>query len=179
MSKIKIYTKSILIPVIVGGIVSLLISQSIDYNELVKPVLAPPSTVFPIVWTLLYILMGVSYGILQSKDLVDSKINTIYYLQLAINSIWPILFFLLKWRLFAFIWIVILAIAVLVMVIQFYKKDKLAGLLQIPYLLWTLFASYLNLGVYILNRIRKSFEGVLSFIKHSFELIKTDFADII
>lgn len=152
MSKIKIYAKSILIPVIVGGIVGLLISQSMDYNSLTKPFLAPPAIIFPIVWTILYILMGISYGILQSKDLVDSKINTIYYLQLAINAIWPILFFLLKWRLFAFIWIIILAIFVLVMIIQFYKKDKLAGLLQIPYLLWTLFATYLNLGIYILNK---------------------------
>lgn len=152
MSKVKIYAKSILIPVIVGGIVGLLISQSMDYNELIKPVLAPPAIIFPIVWTILYILMGVSYGILKSKDLVDSKINTIYYLQLAINAIWPILFFLLKWRGIAFIWIILLAIVVLVMVIEFYKKDKLAGLLQIPYLLWTLFATYLNLGVYILNK---------------------------
>lgn len=151
MSKVKIYAKSILIPVIVGGIVGLLISQSMDYNELVKPVLSPPSIVFPIVWTILYILMGVSYGILQSKDLVDKKINTIYYWQLGVNAIWPILFFLLKWRLFSFIWIILLAISVLVMIIQFFKKDKLAGALQIPYLLWTLFATYLNLGIYILN----------------------------
>lgn len=152
MSRVKIYAKSILIPLIVGGIVGLLISQSMDYNGLIKPMLAPLAIIFPIVWTILYILMGVSYGILQSKDLVDSKINTIYYLQLAINAIWPILFFLLKWRGIAFIWIILLAIVVLVMVIEFYKKDKLAGLLQIPYLLWTLFATYLNLGIYILNQ---------------------------
>lgn len=152
MSKAKIYIKSILIPVIVGGIVGLLISKSIDYNSLIKPFLAPPSIVFPIVWTILYILMGISYGILQSKYLIDDKINVIYYWQLGVNAIWPILFFLLKWRLFAFIWIIILAISVLVMIIEFFKKNKLAGLLQVPYLLWTLFATYLNLGIYILNK---------------------------
>lgn len=152
MSKTKIYIKSILIPVIVGGIVGLLISKSIDYNSLIKPFLAPPSIVFPIVWTILYILMGISYGILQSKYLIDDKINVIYYWQLGVNAIWPILFFLFKWRLFAFIWIIILAISVLVMIIEFFKKNKLAGLLQVPYLLWTLFATYLNLGIYILNK---------------------------
>ena len=67
MSKFKIYAKSILIPVIVGGIVGLIISGSIDYNNLQKPPLSPPSILFPIMWTILYILMGVSYGILKSK----------------------------------------------------------------------------------------------------------------
>ena len=152
MSKFKLYAKSILIPVIVGGIVGLLISGSIDYNSLQKPFLAPPSILFPIMWTILYILMGVSYGILKDKSLIDSKTNVIYYLQLFVNALWPIAFFVLKWRLFAFIWIVLLDILVIVMIINFYKKNKLSGLLQIPYLLWSLFASYLNLFIYLLNK---------------------------
>lgn len=152
MDKIKIYAKSILIPVVVGGIVGLIISSAIDYNSLQKPFLAPPSIVFPIVWTILYILMGISYGILKSKGLTDKKIDLIYYIQLGVNAIWSIIFFLLKWRLFAFIWIEILDILVILMIIKFYKKDKTAGLLQIPYLIWVLFASYLNLAIYILNR---------------------------
>ena len=152
MSKFKLYAKSILIPVIVGGVVGLLISGSIDYNSLQKPFLAPPSILFPIMWTILYILMGVSYGILKDKSLIDSKTNVIYYLQLFVNALWPIAFFVLKWRLFAFIWIVLLDILVIVMIIDFYKKNKLSGLLQIPYLLWSLFASYLNLFIYLLNK---------------------------
>lgn len=152
MSKFKIYAKSILIPVIIGGITGLIISGAMDYNSLEKPFLAPPSILFPIIWTVLYVLMGVSYGILKSNNLVDSDINTIYYLQLFVNVLWPIIFFNLKWRLFAFIWILLLAILVLIMIIRFYKKNKLAGLLQIPYLLWVSFASYLNLFIYILNR---------------------------
>ena len=152
MDKIKIYTKSILIPVLVGGVVGLMISSAIDYNSLQKPPLAPPSIVFPIVWTILYILMGISYGILKSKGLTDKKIDIIYYIQLGVNAIWSIIFFLLKWRLFAFIWILILDVLVILMIIKFYKKDKTAGLLQIPYLLWVLFASYLNLAIYILNK---------------------------
>ena len=95
--------------------------------------------------------MGISYGRLKSKELIDEEINRIYYLQLAINALWPIFFFVFKWRLFSFIWILLLIIAVIYMIIKFYEKDKLAGLLQIPYLLWLAFATYLNLFVYILN----------------------------
>lgn len=151
MQKLKIYAKSILIPVIIGGIVGLIISKSIDYNSLQKPFLAPPSILFPIMWTILYILMGISYGILKSKGLIDSKTKIIYYLQLFVNAMWSIIFFTFKWRLFAFIWIVLLDILVIIMIIDFYKKNKLSGLLQIPYLLWILFASYLNLSIYLLN----------------------------
>lgn len=152
MQKFKIYAKSILIPVIIGGIVGLIISGSIDYNSLQKPVIAPPSILFPIMWTILYILMGVSYGILEDKSLIDLKTNNIYYFQLFVNALWSIIFFTLKWRLFAFVWIILLVISVIIMIINFYKKNKLSGLLQIPYLLWILFASYLNLSIYYLNK---------------------------
>ena len=152
MSKVKIYIKSILIPVIVGGIVGIIISSSIDYNSLTKPFLAPPSIVFPIVWSILYIIMGISYEILESNEQIDGKINLIYYIQLGVNALWSIFFFLLKWRLFSFIWILLLAVLVIVMIIKFYQKNKVAGLIQIPYLLWVLFASYLNIAIYILNK---------------------------
>lgn len=151
-SKIKVFIKAIIIPVIVGGVVGLIISKSIDYNTLQKPPLSPPSILFPIVWTLLYVLMGISYGILEINKLVDKKINVIYYLQLAVNALWSIIFFTLKWRLFAFIWIILLDILVIIMIKRFYDKNKTAGLLQIPYIIWTLFATYLNFGVYLLNR---------------------------
>lgn len=152
MSKIKIYTKSILIPVAVGLLIGAITSSSIEYNTLIKPVLAPPSILFPIVWTILYILMGVSYGILENKSLVDTEINFIYYFQLLVNALWSIIFFTFEWRLFAFIWLLILILLIVMMIIKFYQRDKIAGLLQIPYLLWSLFASYLNLAIYFLNR---------------------------
>ena len=129
MSKFKIYLKSIIIPFIVGGLVGLLISNSIDYNSLQKPFLAPPSILFPIMWTILYILMGVSYGMLQSKMLVDSEINLIYYIQLFVNAFWSIFFFVFKWRLFSFIWILLIDVLVIVMIVKFYKKHKVAGLI--------------------------------------------------
>ena len=152
MSNFKIYTKSIFIPVAVGLIVGAITSSSIQYNTLIKPVLAPPSILFPIVWTILYVLMGISYGILESKSLVNSEIKFIYYLQLLVNSMWSIIFFTFEWRLFAFIWLLILILLIFMMIVKFYNKDKVAGLLQIPYLLWALFASYLNLSIYLLNR---------------------------
>ena len=152
MTNFKVYAKSILIPVIVGGVIGLLISGSMDYNTLAKPFLSPPSIVFPIVWTILYILMGISYGILETKKLVDYRVNKAYYLQLIINLLWPILFFVFKWRLFSCIWIILLIIAIIYMIIVFYRKNKLSAYLQIPYLLWTIFATYLNIGVYLLNR---------------------------
>lgn len=152
MEKLKIYAKSILIPVIIGGIVGILISNYIDYDSLIKPFLAPPSIVFPIMWTILYILMGISYGILKSKNLLNSEIKWIYYLQLFVNAMWPIIFFIWKWRFFAFLWIILLDVLVIILIIKFYQKNKISGLLQIPYLLWTLFASYLNLSIYLLNK---------------------------
>ncbi len=151
MSKFKTYIKSILLPVIVGAIVGFIISGFMDYNSLQKPILSPPSIVFPIAWTILYILMGISYGILKEKSLEDPNVKTIYYLQLIVNALWPIIFFVFKLRLLAFIWIILLDILVIVMINIFYNKDKKAGLLQIPYLIWVLFASYLNLFIYLLN----------------------------
>ena len=152
MSKFKIYLKSILIPVIVGAIVGFIISDFIDYNSLIQPPLAPPAIVFPIVWAILYVLMGISYGILDSNSLIDTEINSIYYWQLFVNSLWSMFFFVLKWRFFAFLWILLLLILIIIMIIKFYNKNKTAGLLQIPYLLWVTFATYLNLATYILNR---------------------------
>jgi len=96
MTKFKIYLKSIMIPVLVGGLVGFLISGSMDYSSLQKPFLAPPAILFPIVWTILYILMGVSYGILESNSLMDWKDQFIYYFQLFVNALWPIFFFLLN-----------------------------------------------------------------------------------
>ena len=152
MSRIKIYAKNILIPVIIGGIVGFIISGSIDYNTLQKPFLSPPSIVFPIVWTVLYILMGISFARLELNSKIDQDIKQIYYLQLFVNALWSIFFFVLKWRLFSFIWILLLLILIIIMIIKFYKEDKIAGLLQLPYLIWILFATYLNLGVYLLNK---------------------------
>ena len=152
MNKIIIYIKAILLPVLIGALVGIITSGSMDYNMLQKPPLAPPGAVFPIVWTILYILMGISYGILKVNNQTDEEIDWIYYIQLAINALWSIIFFNFKCRLFAFVWIILLAVAVISMIRKFYSKNKISGLLQIPYILWVIFAAYLNFGFYILNR---------------------------
>ena len=152
MENLKIYVRSIAIPVILGAIVGILISGSMDYEMLNQPLFAPPNWIFPIVWTILYTLMGVSYGRLENKELVDASVNAIYYAQLIANLLWPIVFFVFKWRLFAFFWILLLVGLVIKMIIEFYKRDRLSGLLQIPYLVWLTFATYLNLSVYLLNK---------------------------
>ena len=150
-NRVWIYVRSILIPVAVGSIVWRIMSSFIDYEVLKSPFLAPPSIAFPIVWTILYILMWVSFGILEDKKLMDKNLSILYYVQLWVNALWSIFFFVLKWRLFSFIWIILLDILVVWMVIRMYKKNKTAGLLQIPYILWILFATYLTLAFYLLN----------------------------
>lgn len=152
MNKILIYIKSILVPLLIGGLVGIVTSNYIDYNSLIQPSWALPSFLFPIVWTILYALMGVSYGILKSNSLLDSKASTLYYIQLFINALWSIFFFVFKWRLFSFVWILLLIVFVYLMIKDFYSKNKVAGLIQLPYLLWIIFASFLNLAVYILNK---------------------------
>lgn len=152
MSKLLIYIKSILVSLLIGGLVGIVTSKYIDYTSLLQPSWAPPSFLFPIVWTILYILMGISYGILKSNSLLDSKTSNIYYLQLFVNALWSIFFFVFKWRLFSFVWILLLIVLVYLMIKNFYEKNKLSGLLQLPYLLWIIFASFLNLTVYLLNR---------------------------
>ena len=152
MSKWRIYVPSILIPLLSGGAVGLLTSGGEAFDSLNKPPLSPPAWLFPLVWSVLYILMGVSYGMLKERRLTDDTAKVVYYTQLIVNLLWPFAFFLLKWRLFAFVWLILLVILVILMIYVFYQRHKTAGLLQLPYLLWVLFASYLNLSFYLLNR---------------------------
>ena len=152
VNKFFTYFKSILVPLIIGGVIGFITYKYMNLDTLNKPFLTPPSVVFPIAWGILYVLMGISYGILKDKGLTDKKIDIVYYVQLVINALWSIFFFVLKWRLFAFIWILLLLASVIKMTVEFYKKNKTSGLLQIPYILWIVFASYLNLALYLLNR---------------------------
>lgn len=151
MSKVGIWARSILIPVLTGILISLIISPYMDYGALIQPTFAPPGFLFPIVWTILYILMGVSDGILRSNELNTKQTDLIYYLQLFFNALWSIIFFVFKWRLFAFIWIIILLALIILMIMRFYERNHIAGLLQVPYLLWVAFASILNFTIYFLN----------------------------
>ena len=138
------------LPVILGSVVGFIISGSIDYNQLVQPPLAPPSWLFPVMWTIIYLLMGISYYLLK-QDNDNECLSKVYYLQLGVNLLWSIIFFLFKLRLLACIWIIILDILVCLMIYWFYNTKKISGYLNILYLVWILFATYLTIGIYILN----------------------------
>ena len=130
---------------LLGLLASLLIKGKTDlYNSLIRPPFAPPSFLFPIVWTVLYILMGVSFFKILKTDKPKGNQIYIYFLQLFIQFLWPILFFRMNAFSFSFIWILILIAVVTGMILFFCRLNLLAGLLQIPYLLWLLFAAYLN-----------------------------------
>lgn len=146
----------IAIPVIVGIIAGLLTRNSMEVFAYVeKPPLAPPAWLFPLVWTILYILMGISsYFILTSNAEFEEKADAmrLYGYQLVVNFLWPTFFFNFRWCFFAFLWLVLLWILVFFMIRMFYRISKLAAYLNIPYILWLTFAGYLNLGIWWLNR---------------------------
>ncbi len=155
--KYKPYIISVLIALGVGSIASLLVRNNFSmYNEINQPAFAPPSFLFPVVWSILYILMGISsamiYTDIEASD-SDRKIALwIYGIQLFFNFCWSPVFFNLRLYLFALIWLMIMWGIIIAMIIKFYQIDKRAAYLQIPYLLWTTFAVYLNLGVWLLNK---------------------------
>ena len=141
----------ILTPLIGGSIVGLIINKSIDYNYLVNPPLSPPSYLFPIVWSILYLLIGISYYIYRKNNNDNSLTIKLYYIQLILNYLWSIIFFTLKLRTLAVIWIIVLAITIIYLMVRFYKEERTSFYLFIPYILWVLFATYLNIGVVVLN----------------------------
>lgn len=157
--KLKSETKeliiAILIPLIGGLIISLITRGGVNYysEKLIKPSFAPPDILFPIIWTILYVLMGYSsYLIYNSMSCHKETSLLIYGLNLFLNFMWPIIFFNLQARLFAFLFILLLDIVVGYMIYCFYGINKKAGYLNIPYFVWLIFATILNFSVYILNR---------------------------
>lgn len=151
MNKIIKSSFYIFFPLVIGGIVSLLIKDHIDYEMLTKPFLAPPNWLFPVAWSLIYLLMGISYYLYKKKYEDYSVVDTIYYGQLFVNALWSIIFFLWKLRFLAIIWILLLLGLIIILLIMFNKLKKTSYYLNIPYLFWVIFASYLTIGIYVLN----------------------------
>ncbi|MDO6354057.1 TspO/MBR family protein [Caloramator sp. CAR-1] len=145
---------SLAVPLLVGGISVLITRNSIEaFESLIKPPFAPPAWIFGPVWTVLYLLMGISlYRVLKEKDSDIQKALILFGVQLFLNFIWSPVFFIFNLRLLAFIIILILIVFVILTAKNFYKVDKLSGLLFIPYIIWLVFASILNLSIYLLNR---------------------------
>lgn len=151
--KYKAYIISILIALAVGGISSWLTRGNMDiYDSILTPPLSPPMWLFPIVWGILYILMGISSAaVFKSPDERRNGALRIYALQLAVNFVWPLIFFNMRAFGFAAIWLALLIALVFLMTAMFAKINLKAAYLQIPYILWLLFALYLTIGVYVLN----------------------------
>ena len=151
----KLLAICIAIPLAIGALAGFLTSNSMEaFASLSKPSLSPPGFLFPIVWTILYVLMGVSsYLVLtsgQGKNKIREAMIT-YGLQLVFNFFWSIWFFNLEWYLFAFIWLLILWVLIFNTIASFYEISKTAAYLLIPYLLWVTFAGYLNFAIYLMN----------------------------
>lgn len=140
---------------IIGGLSGFLSRDGMkEYANLSRPPLAPPGIVFPIVWSILFILMGIGAAMVYNNSDGPERKTAIgfYTAQLIVNFFWSIIFFSAGQRLFAFIWIMLLLVLVLIMYISFYRVKPAAAYLQIPYILWLCFAAYLNFGVWYLNR---------------------------
>lgn len=143
------------IPLAVGAAASILTNNRMDaFGRLNRPPLSPPQWVFPVVWTILYLMMGyAAYRVATSEHSAPS-INSalrVYYVQLAFNFLWTLIFFMLEVYVIAFVWLVILWLLILWTLVLFARLSKPAGWLMAPYLAWTAFAGYLNAGIMLLN----------------------------
>ena len=149
--KLKTYITFILIPLAVGGLSAFLTRGNMDvFDTVTKPPLTPPAVVFPIVWSILYVLMGIGAARVYLKNPNSSAIS-VFGVNLFFNFFWSIIFFNMRAFCFAFIWLLALLAVVIAMTVKFYREDKAAGLLQIPYCIWLLIAGYLNLFICLAN----------------------------
>ena len=139
------------ITLVIGAVPSIFVYTNNIYNTLDKPPLSPPGILFPIVWTILFILMGISAYRISIRNSNNTEL-LIYFIQLIVNALWTPIFFGLNAYLFALIWLILLIVLVVIMISKFYKLDNVSAYLNIPYLIWLLFALYLNFGIYILNK---------------------------
>ncbi|MBQ9980788.1 MAG: tryptophan-rich sensory protein [Oscillospiraceae bacterium] len=152
----KIYAFWILFSEIVGALSGWLTRDGVKiYNEtVVQPMLSPPPVVFPVVWGILFALMGVGVARIYSApaSVARSRSLLLFLVQLIFNFFWSIIFFNFQAFGFALIWLIALWVLILLMILSFGKVDKIAAWIQVPYLLWVTFAAYLNFGVWILNK---------------------------
>ncbi len=150
----KILLICLAVPLLAGALSGWITKDGMEaYKLLNKPPLSPPGWLFPVMWTILYILMGIaSYLVVVSKQ-TENKMESLflYGLQLAVNFLWPVFFFQCQWYFFSFLWLVLLWCLILAAARYFYTVDERAGYLMVPYLLWVTFAGYLNLFISLMN----------------------------
>ncbi len=155
LNKWKSYILWIIVSLGTGILSGLFSSGGMElYSEMItKPPLSPPGVLFPIVWTILYTLMGVSAAMIWDSEPSRERTRSInlFVAQLIVNFFWSLIFFNAQAFGFAAVWLVILWALVLLMILSFKKVNLTAAWLQLPYLIWLTFAAYLNFGVYLLN----------------------------
>ncbi len=157
LKKYKTFIFSIVAALSVGGLSALITIKNMKqlFSEIDTPPLSPPAILFPIVWTLLYVLMGFSSAVIfehrSFKQREADRGLILYGVNLFLNFFWSIIFFNMRAFTFAFVWLLILWSVILAMIAEFYKVNKLAAYLQIPYAVWVTFAGYLTLGISVLN----------------------------
>lgn len=153
--KLKPLLINLFIPLAVGGFSALLTSDGMKtFGQLNQPPLSPPAWLFPIVWSILYILMGIAAYLVftsSASKIEIKKALTFYAIQLAFNFFWSLIFFNMQAYLFAFFWLLAMLAFIVVSAVLFYKISKPAGILLIPYIIWVTFAGYLNFAIYLLN----------------------------
>ena len=145
----KAYIVFIAVTLAVGALAAALTMGSMeDYGNLPKPSFAPPGWLFPIVWTILYVLMAVAAArVWMSGSVCRDKAIILYAVQLTVNFFWTIIFFNFREYTFAFVWLLLLLTLVIAAAVLFAKADKTAGLLLAPYVIWLVFAGILNLSI--------------------------------
>lgn len=153
--KIKPLVIALALPLLTGALAALISRSKMDlFDTVSKPPLSPPAWLFPVAWTILYLLMGVaSYRVFTARAETAKKNRALlfYAIQLGFNFFWTLIFFNLGAYTFAFIWLVALLALIAVTTVRFFCVDRPAGYLMLPYILWVAFAGYLNLGIAILN----------------------------
>lgn len=145
---------SLALPLGVGALSALITRGDMDiYKTVNKPPLSPPGWLFPVVWTILYIVMGISLYLVRTSNSRNRKREAyaVFFIQLFLNFIWSPIFFSLRAYLLAFVVLVLMWISILLMIILFKNIRRIAGYMNIPYLIWVTFAGYLNLAIYLLN----------------------------
>lgn len=153
MKKAKPYVFSILLALTVGGLSALATANNMNiYDKITMPPLSPPGWLFPVVWTILFILMGISAAIIFVSDSAEKESALfVYAVSLVLNFTWSILFFNMQAFILSFIVLVALWVSIIITIVKYFTIDKTAAWLQLPYLIWVTFAGYLNAAIVLLN----------------------------
>ena len=155
--RVLVFGVAIAVALAIGGFSAFLTRENMKtYDEINSPPLSPPTFLFPVVWTVLYVLMGISSALIwfkrdEDKEAADRGLM-IYAVSLFFNFVWSLIFFNFRAYLFAFVWLLSMLALIIATIVNYKKLCPLAAYLQIPYVLWVAFAGYLNFGVWLLNR---------------------------